>query len=140
MARTTIRVELPGGSPDDLVTLIDAITKESDRLNAAVPNSSPVPAALVTSLKAASTSAKADRLAAKDHERQAQVSFEKANTTLGLAKGQTVRTDGTGLNLVAKTRDLLLALNLGKENALEPFGFKVVVGSAASPTKKAPVK
>jgi len=136
MARTTVRVELPNSSPDDLAILMDAITKESDRLNALVPLSSPVPAALVTLLKAASTSAKADRVMAKDHERQAQVSFEKANTTLGLAKGQSIRTDGTGLNLVAKARDLLLALNLGKENALEPFGFNVVVGSAAAPQKK----
>ena len=47
------------------------------------------------------------------------MSFEKANSTLGLAKGQTIRTDGTGLNLVAKTRDLLLALTMGKESALE---------------------
>ena len=137
MARTTVRVELPSSSPDDLTALIDSITKESDRLNAVTANSSPLPEALVTSLKAASVSAKADRATAKDHERQAQVSFEKANTTLGLAKGQNIRTDGTGLNLVAKVRDLLLALNLGKENALEPFGFSVVVGSAAAPVKKA---
>jgi hypothetical protein len=140
MARTTIRIELPASRPDDLVALIDAITKESDRINVLVPNSSPVPAALITSLKAAATSAKADRLAAKDHERQAQVSFEKANATLGLAKGQSIRSGGTGLNLIARARDLLLALNLGKENALEPFGFKVVVGSAAAPVKKTTAK
>ena len=136
MARTTVRVDVPSGSPDDLANLIDAICKESDRLNAVQANSSPVPAALITSLKAVSVSAKADRATAKDHDRQAQVLYEKANTTLGLAKGQTIRNDGTGLNLVARARDLLLALNLGKENALEPFGFKVVVGSAAAPTKK----
>ena len=65
--------------------------------------------------------------------------YEKANTTLGVAKGQSIRSDGTGLNRVAKARALLLALNLGKENALEPFGFKVVVGSASAP-KKQPVK
>ena len=83
MARTTVRVELPSSSPDELAAIIDAITKESDRLNVLVPLSSPVPAALITLLKAAATSAKANRATAKDHERQAQVSFEKANTTLG---------------------------------------------------------
>jgi hypothetical protein len=136
MARTTVRVDVPVGRPDDLVALIDAITKESDRLNAVTANSSPVPAAMITALKAASVSAKADRISAKDHDRQAQLLFEKANTTLGIAKGQSVRSEGTGLNLIAKARDLLLALNMGKENALEPFGFTVVVGSAAAPVKK----
>lgn len=137
MARTTVRVEIPSSRPDDLAALIDSITKESDRLNAVTANSSPLPAALVAALKAVATSAKFDRSTAKDHERQAQVSYEKANNTLGLAKGQNIRTEGTGLNLVAKARDMLLAINMGKESALEPFGFNVVVGSAAAPVKKA---
>lgn len=136
MARTTIRVDLPSGSPDEMAVLIDAICKESDRLNAVQANSSPIPAALITSLKTVSASAKTDRASAKDHERQAQALYEKASTALGLAKGQSIRTEGTGLNLVAKVRTLLLGLNMGKENALEPFGFTVVVGSAAAPTKK----
>jgi len=79
------------------------------------------------------TAAKADRLKAQEFTAQASALFEKSNKALGLAEGQNQRTENTGLFYAAQTRDTLL----GRENELETFGFKVVVGSAASPVRKA---
>ncbi len=136
MARTTVKVELPTGKPDDFVKLIEDILKKHDALETATPGSSPIPAKYITPLRAALTSAKNDRDKAKDFARQSQEFYESSANTLGLGNGQTSRTPGTGLNLVGLIRDGLLTEYSGNENALEPFGFKVVVGTAASPKKK----
>ena len=39
--------------------------------------------------------------------------------------------------MALKLRDLLLALNRGQENALEPWGFTVILCSAAAPQRRA---
>ena len=131
MARVTVRVNVPS-NPDELIALLETTLREHQRQGA----SSPIPAATVTPLQALVTSAKADRQQARDLNRQAQDILERSNQQLGLAAGQTTRTPGTGVNLATQVRDLLLALNVGNENALEPFGFQVTIGTAASPKKK----
>ena len=47
------------------------------------------------------------------------------------------RVQRTGPNMALKLRDLLRALNRGQENALEPWGFTVIIGSAAAPKRRA---
>ena len=137
MARTTVRVELPTGKPDDIIKLIEDILKEHDKREAATAGSSPVPAKYITPLRALIAAAKGDRDKAKDFARQSQEFYEKSAKSLGLAEGQTIRSEGTGLNLVGLVRDTLQTEFSGNENAMEPFGFKVVVGTAAGPKKKA---
>jgi hypothetical protein len=129
---------VPNSSPDDLVTLVDAILAQHDKLEAAKAGSSPLPAAEVTKLRELFTQAKPARAKAKEYERQAQALFEQSTKLLGMASGQNSRTEGTVLTQTVKMRDLLLALNRGQENALEPWGFTVVMGSAAAPKKKSP--
>lgn len=80
--------------------------------------------------------AKADRLKSQELAAQAAALLEKSNKALGLAEGQNLRTEDTGLFYAAQVRDTLVAELRGKENEIETFGFKVVVGSAASPTRK----
>jgi hypothetical protein len=121
-----------------LVVLIEALLAQHDKVEAVKAGSSPLPAADVTKLRDIATQAKPARAKAKDYDRQAQALYESSSKLLGLATGQNSRTEGTGLTLAVKMRDLLLALNRGQENALEPWGFTVVVGSAAPPKKKAP--
>ena len=136
MARTTIKVELPSGKPDDFVKLTENILKEHDKREAATPGSSPIPTKYITPLRVLLISAKKDRGDAKNLAAQSQQLLEKSANTLGLGTGQTSRTEGTGLNLVGLVRDSLLTEYSGNENAMEPFGFKVVVGTAAGPKKK----
>lgn len=52
---------------------------------------------------------------------------------LGIADGQNSQTAGTLLFETLKPRNALLAENRGNEDALEPWGFDVAVGSARSP-------
>jgi hypothetical protein len=142
MARTTVRVNLPEGSPDDTLHLIEDIIKRHDKMNtdaAADPTqpASPLPAARVAKVRLVLDKAKTLRAQAKEHDRKAQELNEQAGLALGLGKGQTLRTPDTGMNHVTVIRDLLLAEYAGQENALEPFGFQVVVGTAASPKRKA---
>ena len=69
---------------------------------------------------------------------QIEAAEQRSNNTLGLSNGQTVRTDGTGLFLVTKVRDLLLAEYKGGEKQMEGFGFPVVITTAAPRTPAAP--
>ena len=133
MARVTVRVNIPT-NPDDMIGLLEAILREHQRLGAA----SPVSAAMAAQMQAVVDAAKPKRQLGQDLARQSQEANESSNMFLGLGAGQGVRTPGTGLNLVAQLRDLLLALHPGTESALEPFGFDVVVGTASSPKKKSP--
>lgn len=111
-----------------MVVLIEAVLAQHDKVEAAKSGSSPLPAADVTKLRDIVTQAKPARAKAKDYDRQAQALYESSSKLLGLATGQNSRSEGTGLSLAVKLRDLLLALNRGQENALEPWGFTVVMG------------
>lgn len=140
MARTTVRVDVPLSNPDELIVLIEAMLAHHDELETAKVGSSPLFPADVTKLRAIVAQAKPDRVKAKDYDGKAQALYESSSKLLGMGKGQNIRTEGTGLSLTAKMRDLLLVVNKGAENALEPWGFNVVVGSAAAPKKKTPAK
>ena len=54
----------------------------------------------------------------------------------GLGKNQTKDTANTGLFLVTGIRDGLLKSFRNNEEKLSEYGFKVVVGTAKSPSKK----
>ena len=136
MARTTVRVDFPVGSPDQFLALCESVLKQHDTLAA----DSEVPADLADDLRPVVAVAKPAREKADALTREAQGLNEGAAKKLGIAPGQTLRTEGTALNLLARIRDMLLAKHMGSENALEAYGFNVVVGTAAGPTKKAAVK
>jgi polyphosphate kinase 2 (PPK2 family) len=65
-----------------------------------------------------------------------QQKVAKRDQLLGLLEGQNAQTKGTTLFEILQIRDLLLAVNRGNEEALEAWGFTVVVGSAAAPKRK----
>lgn len=139
MSRTTVRVDLPNASPDDLVKLLNDIATEHARRETAEAGSSPLDSDLVAHLKTIADSAGADRAKAHSLSQQSSVLMDESATALGLAVGQTLRSEGTGVFLAAQVRDLLLAQFRGTENELQLFGFNVVIGSAAGPKPKAAV-
>ncbi len=136
MSRTTIRIDLPSGSPDLLIKLLEDIKAQHTKRETATPGSSPLEATTIAALDEQVTSAKADRLKA---QALTAALLEKSNKALGLAEGQTQRADKTGLFYAAQVRDTLLAAFRGQEHEMETFGFSVVVGSAASPVRKVKV-
>lgn len=131
MSRKTVRVDLPTGSPDDLIALGNAIVAKHNKDGAA----SPLDPAKVTKLAAALGIAGPENQAAKDADATAQKARQTRDVALGLADGQNATTRDTALNLITYARDQLLVSNEGTEQALEAYGFTVVVGSAKTPTR-----
>ena len=130
MARKTVRVDLPDGSPDDFIVLGNAILKKHLEDGA----SSPLDNDKMLKLAAVLAVAGPQNQAAKDADAVAQSARQVRDGALGLADGQTAYTKDTGLNLVTYARDQLLVTNEGAEEALTAYGFNVVVGSAKNPT------
>jgi hypothetical protein len=136
MSRKTVRVDIPNGSPDDLITLGNSIIAKHTADGA----SSPLNAAKMTALSDALATAGAQNKAAKDADAAAQTARQMRDTAMGLADGQTATTKNTGLNLITYARDQLLIANEGTEEALTGYGFNVVVGSAKTPAARASAK
>ena len=135
MARVTVRVDVPT-NPDDLTDLIGKIIAQDAELNAAAPGSSPVNPKDIAALKAVQTTAEPDRDLIAKLQPQIDAAEQRSNNALGLADGQTVRTEGTGLFLVTKVRDSLLAEYKGQEKQLEGFGYTIVISSNAAPQRQ----
>ena len=131
MARKTVRINVPLGNPDELVSLAAAIHAKHTTLAANSPLKG------LTDLEMAdfgskATEADSQRKAAKDADRKAQEANGKASTLIGVAPGQTQNTAGTLLFGITQIRDFLAAVNKGNEEALSGWGFDVVVGQAKS--------
>ena len=135
MARKTVRVDIPTGSPETLMSLSQSILKK----HAADGDASPLDNDKMTKLSASLAVAVPQNQAALDADAVAQKARQTRDQALGVADGQTVYTKDTAMNLVTYARDLLLVENEGQEEALTAYGFNVVVGSAKSPTP-APAK
>ncbi len=131
MARVTVRVDLPTGSPDAFLTLMQSVVKKHKADGA----SSPLDDALVAPLAAVTATAAGQNQDAVEADAKAQASREARNVSMGLGKGQTVGTKGTGLYSVAKIRDRLLDTYEDNPEKLSEYGFEVVVGTAKSPTR-----
>jgi hypothetical protein len=132
MSRKTVRVEIPTGSPDELIKLGQAIVDKHEKDGAA----SPLDGKKMTALAAALAVAEPQNKAAKEADAVAQKARQLRDGAMGLADGQNAGTKDTGLNLITYARDQLLVSNEGAEEALTAYGFGVVVGSAKSPLRK----
>jgi hypothetical protein len=133
MARKTVRVDIPTGSPDEFISLGQSIVAKHTSDGA----SSPLDAGKMTKLAAALAIAVPQNQAAKDADAVAQNARQVRDGALGIADGQTAYTKDTALNLITYARDQLLVTDEGSEEALTAYGFNVVVGSAKSPTPAA---
>ena len=134
MARKTVRVDIPTGSPETLMSLSQSILKK----HTADGDASPLDNDKMVKLGAALGIAVPQNQAALDADGVAQKARQVRDQALGVADGQTVYTKDTALNLVTYARDELLVENEGQEEALTGYGFNVVVGSAKNPTPTPP--
>lgn len=136
MARKTIRIELPTGSPDDMVILAEDILAHHTELGSAAE----LDPARVAEMAAKAAAAKDKRKRAADFAAKAETLNLEAATLLGLAPGQDSQTEGTVLFQVSLFRDTLLPLHRGSEQALGEYGYDITLGTAKTPgprTKKA---
>lgn len=132
MARTTTRVNIPTNSPDEMIKLGTSIQEE----HVEAGDKSPVAGMKMTEFGQMIADAAAKRAEAAKLAARAEALNGEAARIIGIAKGQTSKTEGTLYYEICKARDLLLVVHRGMENNLEPWGFKVVVGTAAAPRKR----
>lgn len=126
MARRTVRVDVPSGSPDDLIKLGQSIVTQ----HKAPGSNSTLDAGKMTQLDSVLTQAAKNNADAKSFDAQAQTARQQRDTLLGTGKGQTADTPGTALKLITYARDALLLANADSEETLSEYGFNVVVGTA----------
>jgi hypothetical protein len=134
MARKTIKIELPTGSPDDLIILAEDIKDHQLSLGSGAELDSAK--AMSPADKAAI--AKAKRKQAKDLDAEAENLREEAAIILGIAPGQTAETKDTVLFEVIGIRDDLLLKHRGNEQALGQYGFNITIGTAKTPGPRKP--
>ncbi|MBC8384145.1 MAG: hypothetical protein H8E57_01340 [Candidatus Cloacimonetes bacterium] len=130
MASRNVSVDIFKGQPEKALDLGDNIVEKHEEDPVASPLGQVVD---MTVMRDNISSAKGKREQAKALHRQAEMLNEEANNLLGIEVGQTSFTEGTIYNSLTKIRDLLLVLNKGHEEALNAWGFDVVVkGSSPS--------
>ena len=134
MARKTIKIELPVGSPDEMLSLAEGIVAHHTELGAEAKLDS----AEVTELKANSTLAKAKRKKSAELKAQAATLDDEAAALIGIAPGQDAQTEGTILYRVVGFRDELLTEHRGNEQTLGEYGFNITIGTAKTPGPRKP--
>lgn len=134
MARKTIKVDVSTDDP----TVFIKLTKDIAAKDKALGDKSPL-RGLIDMTDFAKDTQEADDLDNEIDRLQAQLAEKlgKRAELLGTADGQNSQTPGTLLFRTLQVRDILLGANRGNEDALQPWGFGVQVGSAKNP-KRAP--
>ncbi len=128
MSRQDVRIELPLNSPESTLKLLVKI----DARNTAMGINSPIQndfnwADIAVGIPIVQALIKDATVA----DRQAQNLHYQAMSTLGIAPGQNLQMLDTPYTLTTQIRDILLAKNRANPEALELWGFTVVVGTTA---------
>ena len=134
MARKTVRVDVPREDRPALIKLALAIAKQHGKAGVNSPITDKV--VKMTDYSTRANDAAALQTEIEDLEATLQQKVGQRDQLLGFSEGQNAQTKGTTLFETLQIRDLLLAVNRGNEEGLEPWGFDVVVGSASAPKKK----
>ena len=123
MAKVTIKASIPRGSIEKMLDLSETIIEKHEELGADSPFSN----ARMQKFKQRTIKAREAHDNAKKFHAEAEVEMMRAYTSVGIAKGQTSRTDDTNYFDIDVFRSLLLGKYKGEEEALEQFGFTVVL-------------
>jgi hypothetical protein len=138
MARKTVRVELPVKEPKEIIGLFQGIVKQHKKLAA----SSPISEGVVKMAAFEQRTIQAATLQGEIEELESSLmqKLGARDLIIGRSDGQNANTSGTLYFETLQIRDLLLAVNRGNEQALESWGFNVVVGIAKTPKRAKPVQ
>lgn len=134
MSKVVVRIKIPLGSPDKLLSLGNSL----ENYHKSLADDSPLGAIDMELFGEKLKLAEEKRELAKKLMGQAEILMQEANLALGIEKGQNSRTQGTIINTIIRIRDFLKGLNRGQEETLSLWGFKVVVSTVVrSKNKKA---
>lgn len=123
MGKRNIKIDIPSSSPDKLMHLGDDIIKK----HTALGGGSPLDPAKMTAMGGLITDARAKKKEANGKHGSAEKINEQMRNKLGIDKGQNSRTKGTPYHHILGMRDDLLYDNKGNEQALEEYGYTVVI-------------
>ncbi len=126
MSRKTVRVDLPRSSPEGLIKLAEDIVKQHKKLG----NKSPLDDDFVKQLESTNSEANTKKDEANGLHAQGEEVNQDADKLLGTAEGMTGENEGTVYALLLDAKDDLLHAFRGREQALESFGFNVVIGTS----------
>jgi hypothetical protein len=132
MSRKNVRVEINTSSPDDFVNQSKLLLKKHKELG----DESPLRILDMGTFEAKLADADAQREESKTLKNKSEIKMQEAMINLGIGKGQTIDTPGTIYHLLTQSRDLLLSINKGKEEALSEWGLKTVVTTSTPGRKK----
>jgi hypothetical protein len=125
MARRTVKVEIPSGSPEKLLKLAESIIKKYNDDGAASPLA-PIDMPKFINKEQV---ARQKREESEEHDALKQAAMQLSKIALGIAKGQTSTTPDTVYHILLEIRDQLLVTYNGKEEQMEEYGFKVVIST-----------
>lgn len=135
MARKTVRIDIPTGSPDKFSKLANDIKAKHLDLGDDSPFKGSTKVNM-TDFIARLKDADDNRKLAQKLAEESESAMQKAQNFYGLGKGQSIDTPGTIYYNIDKIKKVLLIENDENEEALSEWGFNVVVGKSKSPKKK----
>lgn len=127
MSKKRVRVKIPRNA-DKLIQLGEDIIEEHGNLGV----NSPLNGLDMTAFGNRLAAAKAKNQEQKQLRKDAETATEDRDDLLGKKKDQSSTTEGTVLNFVVRSRDVLLGQHKGKEHHLGDFGFEVAESSPGS--------
>ena len=127
MSRKNVRVTIPRNA-DELITLGESIVARHGALGPASPLQGLDMAAFIIKL----AEAKAVNAQAKQLRKDSETATEDRDGLLGHKKDQNSNTPDTILNIVVRSRDILLGAYKGNEQHLGDYGFDVNQSSSSS--------
>ena len=123
MGKRDIAIEIPDSSPDKLMHLGEAIIKKHNALSPG----SPLDNGKMTTLESVVGQARTKKGEANGKHASAEKISEQMRHILGIDKGQNKQTKGTPYHHILGMRDDLLYANKANEQALEEYGYTVVI-------------
>lgn len=123
MGKRNIKIEIPESRPDDLMHLGEDIIAKHNALG----GDSPLDNGKITAMGTGITGARAKKTEADGKHASAEKINEQMRNKLGIDKGQNSRTKGTPYHHILGMRDDLLYDNKANEQALEEYGYTVVI-------------
>ncbi|HEY4787357.1 MAG TPA: hypothetical protein VIH57_14960 [Bacteroidales bacterium] len=134
--RTSVRVDIPESSPDDMITLAKkALAKHKD-----LGTASPLNGLDMTTFTSNLTAGEDKRAQAKSLHNQAETLNQQAALNLGIDKSQNAKTPGTVYSTLTSVRDILLGIYKGQEKKLTEWGFDVVISDVNKITGRIPTQ
>jgi len=132
MAKKTVKTEISTGKPDLMIDQAEKAVKKHLELGDASPLKNMDMSAFSTKV----TLTKSKRAEARALRDQSEIKMQESDSALGIAKGQTSLTEGTVYNYLTIIRDKLLDAYRGNEEALNEWGFKVIIGESIPGRRK----